>query len=74
MSTGTVEHHLVTTSYELIGYHIVQQLGVVRGITVRSRSVVGNDRSPGLWHRRRRRAGVGDLRSWKHDRKGFVQI
>ncbi len=42
MSTGTVEHHLVSTTYELSGYRIAQQLGVVRGITVRSRSVVGN--------------------------------
>jgi uncharacterized protein YbjQ (UPF0145 family) len=31
-----------TTTYELQGYDIVQYLGVVRGITVRSRSVVGN--------------------------------
>ena len=42
MSVGTVEHHLVSTSFDLAGYRIVQQLGVVRGITVRSRSVVGN--------------------------------
>jgi uncharacterized protein YbjQ (UPF0145 family) len=42
MSAGTVEHHLVSTTFELAGYRIVQQLGVVRGITVRSRSVLGN--------------------------------
>lgn len=33
---------LVTTTNDLAGYRIVQHLGVVRGITVRSRSVVGN--------------------------------
>jgi uncharacterized protein YbjQ (UPF0145 family) len=33
---------MVTTAFELDGYQIVRSLGVVRGITVRSRSVVGN--------------------------------
>ncbi len=33
---------LVTTSTTLDGYKITQQLGLVRGITVRSRSVLGN--------------------------------
>ena len=33
---------MVTTSFELQGYRITQHLGVVRGITVRSRSVFGN--------------------------------
>lgn len=33
---------MVTTSFALEGYHITQHLGVVRGITVRSRSVLGN--------------------------------
>jgi uncharacterized protein YbjQ (UPF0145 family) len=33
---------LITTSTGLEGYKIVKHLGVVRGITVRSRSVVGN--------------------------------
>jgi len=32
----------VTTAFELPGHRIVRNLGVVRGITVRSRSVVGN--------------------------------
>jgi uncharacterized protein YbjQ (UPF0145 family) len=32
----------VTTSFGFDGYHIANYLGVVRGITVRSRSVVGN--------------------------------
>ena len=33
---------MVTTAQELPGYRIVSNLGVVRGIVVRSRSVVGN--------------------------------
>lgn len=33
---------LITTSTSLEGYKIVKQLGLVRGITVRSRSVLGN--------------------------------
>lgn len=33
---------MVTTALELPGMRIVRNLGVVRGITVRSRSVVGN--------------------------------
>ena len=37
----TVEHHMVTTAFELDGFRIVRNLGVVRGITVRSRSVFG---------------------------------
>lgn len=33
---------LVTTSTSLEGYRVVKHLGLVRGITVRSRSIVGN--------------------------------
>ncbi|MEN1994422.1 MULTISPECIES: YbjQ family protein [Stenotrophomonas] len=33
---------LVTTAMELPGFRVVRSLGVVRGITVRSRSIVGN--------------------------------
>ena len=33
---------LVTTSTYLDGYKVVQQLGIVRGIIVRSRSIFGN--------------------------------
>jgi uncharacterized protein YbjQ (UPF0145 family) len=33
---------LITTSTSLEGYKITQQLGLVRGITVRSRSILGN--------------------------------
>lgn len=31
----------ITTAFELPGHRVVQSLGVVRGITVRSRSVIG---------------------------------
>lgn len=37
-----VEEQLITTSNQLEGYKITKHLGVVRGITVRSRSLVGN--------------------------------
>jgi uncharacterized protein YbjQ (UPF0145 family) len=37
----SVAHHMVTTAFELPGYRVVRNLGVVRGITVRSRSVFG---------------------------------
>jgi uncharacterized protein YbjQ (UPF0145 family) len=37
----SVSHKLVTTAFTLDGYHIVSNLGLVRGIVVRSRSVVG---------------------------------
>ena len=33
---------IVSTSNDIAGYRIVRHLGVVRGITVRSRSIVGN--------------------------------
>jgi uncharacterized protein YbjQ (UPF0145 family) len=33
---------LVTTTNDVVGYRVVRYLGLVRGITVRSRSVVGN--------------------------------
>ncbi|MBK9313883.1 MAG: YbjQ family protein [Acidobacteria bacterium] len=37
----SVGHHMVTTAFELPGFRITRNLGVVRGITVRSRSVFG---------------------------------
>ncbi|HTE00170.1 MAG TPA: YbjQ family protein [Mucilaginibacter sp.] len=37
-----MDHSLITTSTSLEGYKIVKHLGVVRGITVRSRSALGN--------------------------------
>lgn len=33
---------MVTTAFEVFGYEVTDQLGMVRGITVRSRSVIGN--------------------------------
>lgn len=36
------QHILITTATSLEGYKITKQLGLVRGITVRSRSVLGN--------------------------------
>ena len=33
---------IVTTTNEVAGYRVTRHLGVVRGITVRSRSVIGN--------------------------------
>jgi uncharacterized protein YbjQ (UPF0145 family) len=33
---------IVVTTNDLPGYRVVKQLGVVRGLTVRSRSIVGN--------------------------------
>jgi uncharacterized protein YbjQ (UPF0145 family) len=35
-------HPLTTTAFELPGYRIAQSFGVVRGIVVRSRSIIGN--------------------------------
>lgn len=37
-----VDNQLITTSNQLEGYRITKHLGMVRGITVRSRSVFGN--------------------------------
>ena len=36
-----VPHEFVTTAFELSGYRITRNLGIVRGIVVRSRSIVG---------------------------------
>ena len=35
-------HPLTTTAFELPGYRVTRNFGVVRGIIVRSRSVIGN--------------------------------
>jgi len=40
--TGRVDSSMVTTANELPGYRIVRNFGIVGGITVRSRSVLGN--------------------------------
>ena len=47
MATGysagrMVAHNMVTTQFELDGFRVTRTLGVVRGIVVRSRSIVGN--------------------------------
>lgn len=36
-----VAHTMVTTQFELDGFRVVRNLGVVRGIVVRSRSIFG---------------------------------
>ncbi|MCC7095738.1 MAG: YbjQ family protein [Thermomonas sp.] len=41
-SAHVLDDAMVTTAPELPGYRIVRNLGLVRGIIVRSRSVVGN--------------------------------
>jgi uncharacterized protein YbjQ (UPF0145 family) len=37
-----MDQALVTTAFDIDGYRIVRNLGIVRGITVRSRSIFGN--------------------------------
>lgn len=37
-----IDASLISTNVDLAGYKVVKNLGVVRGITVRSRSVLGN--------------------------------
>lgn len=38
----SVSHHMVTTAFELPGFRVTRTLGIVRGIVVRSRSIVVN--------------------------------
>ncbi len=38
----SMKHEMTTTTFELEGYKVAKNLGLVRGITVRSRSVIGN--------------------------------
>src|SRR6185369_3635962 len=42
ISGMTQTHPLTTTTFDLPGYRVVKSFGVVRGIIVRSRSIVGN--------------------------------
>ncbi len=37
-----IDPAMITTNIELNGYQIIRSLGVVRGITVRSRSILGS--------------------------------
>lgn len=39
---GPVQHRMTTTQFDLHGYEVVQTLGLVRGIIVRSRSIFGS--------------------------------
>ncbi len=39
---SSINNAMVTTALDLPGFRIVRSLGVVRGLTVRSRSIVGN--------------------------------
>jgi len=41
-SISSIDASFVTTALELPGYRVSRNLGVVRGIVVRSRSIVGN--------------------------------
>jgi len=41
-SDALLTDSMITTAFELPGYRVVESLGIVRGIIVRSRSVVGN--------------------------------
>ena len=36
-----IDPHFVTTAFDLPGYRVVRNLGIMRGIVVRSRSIVG---------------------------------
>lgn len=36
-----MQHNMTTTAFELDGYRVTRGLGIVRGIVVRSRSVIG---------------------------------
>jgi len=42
VSSGLINSSLVTGTFELPGYRIVRNCGIVRGIVVRSRSLLGN--------------------------------
>ena len=37
-----MQHAMTTTAFELEGYAVRKNLGIVRGITVRSRSIIGS--------------------------------
>jgi uncharacterized protein YbjQ (UPF0145 family) len=39
---NTIRQSMVTTAFTLDGFRVVENLGIVRGIVVRSRSVIGN--------------------------------
>ena len=39
--TGRISHQMVSTTFDVFGHRVVRNLGLVRGIVVRSRSIVG---------------------------------
>ncbi len=39
---STIDHAMVTTAFELQNFTVVKNLGVSRGIVVRSRSIIGS--------------------------------
>jgi uncharacterized protein YbjQ (UPF0145 family) len=41
-NTSMIPHHMTTTAFTIDGYRIKRNLGVVRGVVVRSRSVLGS--------------------------------
>jgi uncharacterized protein YbjQ (UPF0145 family) len=41
MSTLPVNFNMITTTFDLPGYRVVRTIGLVRGVTVRSRSIFG---------------------------------
>ena len=45
-----ITYNMTATSFDLPGYRIVSNLGVVRGVVVRSRSVFGTIGASGLTH------------------------
>jgi uncharacterized protein YbjQ (UPF0145 family) len=40
--SAAINASMVTTTFDLPGFHITKTLGLVRGVTVRSRSILGN--------------------------------
>lgn len=42
MTASTIPTQMVTTALELPGHRVTKNLGITRGIIVRSRSIVGN--------------------------------
>jgi|SRR5579872_251653 len=40
--SSSISHEMTTTQFELAGYKVVKSYGLVRGIIVRSRSLIGN--------------------------------
>ena len=40
--SGAMQHNMTTTAFTLDGYRIVENKGLVRGVIVRSRSILGN--------------------------------